>query len=196
MKRPQGNKRLHNSYPTFDLEIHVACCAIKIDKCDKAVIGMLSTTGLVELGISELTRNALALRLARQAVTAWIGRDHPAREAAMLAASELVTNAVKHADTGFDRRWVRIQLSRSEDFLRLAVTDPGSTVSVPYCIPPQLPSLNRRAENGRGLAIVATLSRGRWGSHILPQSAHRVVWCYLDTNPTEPDIELRFPALM
>jgi anti-sigma regulatory factor (Ser/Thr protein kinase) len=112
------------------------------------------------MGIIELTRNTHAPRRAREAVTAWAGRDHAALDVLTLVASELVTNAVQHADTGCDRRWVLVQLSQGIDFLRLTVTDPGSLFSAPYRVPAQ-EQFNDKAEGGRGLAIVAELSRGR-----------------------------------
>jgi anti-sigma regulatory factor (Ser/Thr protein kinase) len=152
------------------------------------------------MGIIELARNSHAPRRAREAVTAWTGRDHAALDVLTLAASELVTNAVQHADTGCDRRWVLVQLSQSVDFLHLTVTDPGSLFSAPYRIPRQ-EQFNDKAEGGRGLAIVAELSRGRWGSHLLPPSMHRVVWCDLgvdmsglDTQNTPP--HACFPPLL
>ncbi|MEV6149020.1 ATP-binding protein [Nonomuraea sp. NPDC052129] len=138
----------------------------------------------MDLGIVKLTRDHHAPRRAREAVTAWVGYEHAALDVLTLATSELVTNAVKHADNGFERRWLLLHLGRGIDFLRLSVTDPGSALSVPFSIPSQVPMSNAEAENGRGLAIVAELSRGRWGSHLLPQSMHRVVWCHLDIEVT------------
>ncbi|MFI6316537.1 ATP-binding protein [Nonomuraea sp. NPDC050556] len=141
---------------------------------------MVSQTGLQELGVVELTRDDRAPYRAREHVTSWVGSSHPAREMLILATSELVTNAVTHADLGHGRCWVLVQLARGVDFFRLAVTDPGSVFSQPYRIPLQAPRLGRNAETGRGLGIVASLSRGRWGTYVLPQTAQRVVWCHLD----------------
>jgi anti-sigma regulatory factor (Ser/Thr protein kinase) len=151
---------------------------------------------MTEMGIIELARNSHAPRRAREAVTAWAGPDHAALDVLTLAASELVTNAVQHADTGCGRRWVLVQLFRGIDFLRLTVTDPGSLFSAPYRIPMQ-EQFNDEAEGGRGLAIVAELSCGRWGSHLLPQSMHRVVWCDLgvDISGIDPQ-NTHFPSLL
>ncbi|MFC4011328.1 ATP-binding protein [Nonomuraea purpurea] len=147
-----------------------------------------------ELGVIQLGRNDRAPHLAREAVTAWTGTTHPAREILILVASELVTNAVKHAALDIDPSgnldWVKLELSQGPEFLRLVVTDPGSASSTPSCIPMQAPNLY--AEQGRGLAIVENLSRGRWGSHRLPASGHRVVWCYLDLSPTPAQLEELF----
>lgn len=144
---------------------------------------------MAEVGAIELARNLYAPCRARRAVSEWVGRDHAALELVVLVASELVTNAVQHADIGSDRRWILILLSRGDNFFRLAVTDPGSTFSKPYLIPLHLPSLSQRGEDGRGLAIVAKLAQGRWGSHTLPHSRHRVVWCHLDTDLTTAQAE-------
>ncbi|MCA2180422.1 ATP-binding protein [Nonomuraea glycinis] len=145
-------------------------------------IRVISRTGLTALGETKLARDAQTPRLARATVTAWIGRSHPVRDVLLLVASEMVTNAVRHADTGC---WVLVQLFQGIDFLRLTVTDPGSALSAPHLIPTQ-EQLGDEAEGGRGLAIVAELSRGRWGSHLLLPSMHRAVWCDVDAERHAP----------
>ncbi|MEU6715764.1 ATP-binding protein [Nonomuraea sp. NPDC046802] len=150
-----------------------------------------------EIGVIQLARNDQAPYLAREAITTWTGTAHPAREILILVASELVTNSVKHAalDSGpsVDLDWVKVELSQGPEFLRLVVTDPGSACSTPSYIPMQAPNLY--AEQGRGLAIVENLSRGRWGSYRLPASGHRVVWCYLDLSPTPAQLEELFRSI-
>lgn len=116
---------------------------------------------------------------------------HAALDGLVLAVSELVTNAVTHADTGCDRRWVLVQLFEGAGFFRLAVTDPGSMFSSPHHIPSQQQKI-KGAEDGRGLAIVAELSRGRWGTSRMPISMHRVVWCDLDIEVSEFDADSGF----
>ncbi|MEU6720768.1 ATP-binding protein [Nonomuraea sp. NPDC046802] len=145
-----------------------------------------------EIGVIRLARNDRAPYLAREAVTAWTGTAHPAREILSLAASELVTNAVKHAADIGPSDDIELQLSQGPDYLRLVVTDPGSARWTPSPIPMQ--GSNLYAEQGRGLAIVHNLSRGRWGSHRLPESGHRVVWCHLDLSPTPAQLEELFRA--
>ncbi|MBB5076307.1 ATP-binding protein [Nonomuraea endophytica] len=123
----------------------------------------------------------------------------------MLAASELVTNSVRYADTsrtcGNDEGdgdgeggqcSITLKLCQGADYLRLGVTDPGSSCSKPSAIPLQAPSLS--AERGRGLAIVQALSRNRWGSFRLPSTGGRVVWCHLNLDPTPAQIEELFLA--
>jgi anti-sigma regulatory factor (Ser/Thr protein kinase) len=58
---------------------------------------------LHELGAVRLALSDRAPRLAREAVNGWLGADHPAREIVILAASELVTNAVRHSDPAHTR---------------------------------------------------------------------------------------------
>jgi anti-sigma regulatory factor (Ser/Thr protein kinase) len=152
------------------------------------VIYVISQTGLTDLGEAKFARDTQAPRLARETVTAWIGHSHPVRDVLVLAASELVTNAVQHAGAGCGRQWVLVQLSQGIDFLRLTVTDPGSLFSAPYRIPMR-EQFNDKAEGGRGLAIVAELSRGRWGSHLLPPCMHRVVWCDLGFHISDVDTQ-------
>jgi hypothetical protein len=92
--------------------------------------------------------------MARKVITEWLGDEHAAREIVILAASELVTNAVKYTDATRsidDLGQITINLSHDATILRLAVTDPGSC-SAPAHIPPQ--ALDPYSERGRGLAIV------------------------------------------
>ncbi|MEU6998690.1 ATP-binding protein [Nonomuraea sp. NPDC046570] len=136
-----------------------------------------------------MIRNKEAPYRARKAVTAWVGAEHPALSDVVLAVSELVTNSVTHVDAvngpGFDdpgcgRDWVEVGLSDGQAFLRLTVTDPGSPFAVSLPVPRQRIDLT---QTGRGLHIVNDLSSGRWGTHLLPGTLHRVVWCHLDSSP-------------
>jgi anti-sigma regulatory factor (Ser/Thr protein kinase) len=150
---------------------------------------------LHELGALRLARSNRAPSLARDAVTRWLGAEHPAREIVTLAVSELVTNAVTYSDAssaGGDADAITVELSQGPDYLRLAVTDPGSACAAPQNIPPQAPNL--RAEHGRGLAIVQKLSRRRWGSYRIPPTGLRLVWCHLDREPSPAQLEELFRA--
>ncbi|MFD9939568.1 ATP-binding protein [Nonomuraea sp. NPDC059023] len=169
-----------------------------------AIYSFPPTQLLQPVGILHLARSDRAPYLAREAVSAWLGRAHPVTEITVLAASELVTNAVRYADTSRtgnssgngegdgSQGSITLKLCQGADCLRLGVTDPGSSCSKPSAIPLQVPSLN--AERGRGLAIVQALSRNRWGSFRLPVTGGRVVWCHLDLNPTPAQIEELFLA--
>lgn len=84
-------------------------------------------------------------------------------ESVLLIVSELATNAIRHAGTGFS---VEIALNREE--LRIAVVDVGDGKPTIGSPPPTQPS-------GRGLRIVEMLS-DRWG--IIPSSPEegKTVW--------------------
>ncbi|MEV0351152.1 ATP-binding protein [Nonomuraea sp. NPDC050680] len=153
------------------------------------MIEVPAQTELQELGVIQLECNDRTPYQARKAVAAWAGVAHPAQEILILATSELITNAVTHAG---DIDWIELKLSQGLDFLRLVVTDPGLACSTPSRIPMQ--ASNLYAEQGRGLAIVESLSRGRWGSHRLPVNGHRSVWCHLDLCPTPAQLEELFRA--
>ncbi|WP_344820842.1 ATP-binding protein [Nonomuraea africana] len=152
---------------------------------------------LQAIGTTALARSDRAPALAREAVGDWLEPAHPAREITVLAASELVTNAVRHSSTAQPSAVtqgtpdvITLRLSQGSDYLRLAVTDPGSSCSEPSVIPLQVPNLN--AERGR--AIVEALSRGRWGSYRLPPAGLRLVWCHLDLTPTPTELNELFCA--
>ncbi|MBF8184794.1 ATP-binding protein [Nonomuraea sp. K274] len=150
---------------------------------------------LHELGAFRLALSDRAPYLAREAITERLTAEHPALEIVTLAASELVTNAVRYSNvssSGDDADAITLELSQAPNYLRLAVTDPGSVCTVPTNIPPQ--TANLYSEHGRGLAIVERLSRGRWGSHQKPPRGLRLVWCHLDRQPTPAQLEELFSA--
>lgn len=141
---------------------------------------------LQEIGTICLARTTRAPSMARDAISRWLAYTHPARDNVLLAASELVTNAVKYAETplpGTGRSdTITLHLSQGLSYLRLVVLDPGSTSSAPSATPPH--RQDPYAEHGRGLAIVRDLSHNRWGSYQLPDSRRRLVWCHLALDPT------------
>lgn len=87
--------------------------------------------------------------------------DEQTAAAVRLIVSELATNAVVHAGSGF-----RVRVSRAEVGIRVEVHDPSPR-----------PPVVRRPEpgtiGGRGLAIVERLARA-WGCE--PTSAGKIVW--------------------
>jgi serine/threonine-protein kinase RsbW len=98
-------------------------------------------------------------------------------EAAALVLSELVTNALRHAQNPQGRqigtRWERV-----DGGVRLEVHD--ANVGLPI---PQKPDVD--AEAGRGLVLVDTLTRGRWG---VKERRHRIgkcVWAVVCEDGTE-----------
>ncbi len=85
------------------------------------------------------------------------------RDAAILMMSELATNAIVHAATGFE-----VVVDRSEDSLRVAVTDVGGGV-------PELQSPLSSEAHGRGLQIVQQLS-DEWGMIDNDDHSSKTVW--------------------
>ena len=94
-----------------------------------------------------------ARRQAACAARRW-GLDAASSAALVLVVSELVTNAVTHARTPPGRQ-VEVTLTREEAAVRVAVRDADPTPPTP-----RRPTAD--AEGGRGLLLVAHLSR-RWG---------------------------------
>jgi anti-sigma regulatory factor (Ser/Thr protein kinase) len=86
----------------------------------------------------------------------------------MLVASELVTNAVVHADTDLE-----LVIDVRPEAVRIEVRDGSNDPAVK-----QAPS-DTPKEGGLGLAIVDTLS-DRWGSDAIPGDGKRV-WCEIGT---------------
>jgi anti-sigma regulatory factor (Ser/Thr protein kinase) len=88
--------------------------------------------------------------------------------------SELVSNSVMHANAGRDQAVV-LELTRLDDRLRVAVTDPGSQ-SEPHLVP-----VDPTTPRGFGLRLVEDLSCA-WG--ILRHGRGMTcVWCELRLDP-------------
>jgi hypothetical protein len=84
---------------------------------------------------------------------------------ALLVASELATNAVRHAASAF-----RVTLARSGARIRISVEDVSGTLPRPLAASPE-------SFGGRGVSMVATVSQ-RWGTDELRTG--KVVWSELD----------------
>jgi anti-sigma regulatory factor (Ser/Thr protein kinase) len=106
-----------------------------------------------------------ARRFVADTLAAW---DADAFEwAAITATSELTTNAVLHARTGFT-----LSLRLADDLLRLAVTDQSVRL-------PRQRDHGARATTGRGLDLVYALSAA-YG--VEPTGAGKTVWCEVRAN--------------
>jgi len=93
---------------------------------------------------------------------------------AELIVSELVTNSVRHAAVGPDRR-VTVHLVLLHDHLRITVTDPGGDLQ------PRLLSKSPDGLGGHGLRLVEMLST-TWGVGRDAVGATQV-WCDLVLDP-------------
>lgn len=121
-----------------------------------------------------LPASAPSVRLARDWVTGVltdIGRDE-LTESARLAVSELVTNAILHADPP-----MTVHVRGTVEHPRIEVTDHS-------LVPPQQRHSGPRVDQddeftwttfGRGLDLVASFAR-RWGADIDPRGEGKVVW--------------------
>ena len=111
------------------------------------------------------------VRAARDAARSWLasqGVIEDLIERAVLVVSELVTNAIRHAASG----WVLAIEQRPDRSVRIRVADSGPGE-------PQIPSAiaTDEATSGRGLALVAELSDA-WGWHRSSDDG-KVVWADL-----------------
>ena len=119
----------------------------------------------------ELPCDSTAPGLARSAVASmcvdW-ELDDGVYDAAATVATELVSNAVYHADTASV-----LHLAVDRRHLRIAVRDNSPvTGGRPHIVTP--------CDRGYGLLIVQGLSRG-WG--VTPSAGGKIVWALLDADP-------------
>lgn len=99
------------------------------------------------------------------------GLSEDAAESAVLLVSELVTNAVQFT-AGADAGLISLSMRHFRHGLLIEVSDASSN-------PPVLSEAGQDAEGGRGLAIIAALSK-EWSYFLVPRGG-KVVYCFLDT---------------
>ncbi|QZY30616.1 ATP-binding protein [Nocardioides coralli] len=122
---------------------------------------------------AEPTSAGRARRLVREVVA---GRgQHELLEAAELAISEIVTNALVHAGTA-----MRLRILAADRRLRFELEDGGSRLPHPRDFGPS-------ASTGRGLRLVDQLV-SRWGAHASPIG--KVVWFEISEDPEADDLDL------
>ena len=95
-------------------------------------------------------------RVVRSFVGAVLGPGHPCQADAVLLASELFGNSLRHSSSGVPGETVTVTVTARADAVRVEVADrsgPGV---------PQLRPAGEDAEDGRGLGLVAGLA-ARWG---------------------------------
>ncbi|WP_181871586.1 ATP-binding protein [Sphaerisporangium album] len=135
------------------------------------------------IGEVELLRRDDTPGVAREAIDKWIGADHPANFNVRLAASELVTNAVRYATAG-GVVWLRL-FDLGGSALRLEVQDAGTALEEePILDPPQDDIENSMREGGRGLFIVDAISSD-WGATVT-KSGGFLVWCVIPNDDPNP----------
>jgi len=107
-------------------------------------------------------------RVVRAFVGAVLGPGHPCGDDAVLLASELFGNSVRHSDSGLPGETVTVTVTARVGAVRVEVTDrsgPGA---------PELRPVGENAEGGRGLGLVAVLA-ARWGWR--RHGGRTVTWC-------------------
>ena len=121
--------------------------------------------------VVRLPHSRVAARLARQHLTTLTGGDEDPRVA--LVVTELVTNAVAHADAE-----PRLRMCRRGEVVRIEVQDPSTEVPV------RQPTGDPAATSGRGLALV-DLMADSWGVEV-HDGCGKTVWATLTLPPTAP----------
>jgi DNA-binding NarL/FixJ family response regulator len=131
------------------------------------LVDLLGAVGAQSQAVCELPQDLRSVREARrflrETLAAWDLSD--LEDASQIVVSELVTNAITHAQSS-----CRLQLSRRGTSVRVEVVDGG--VGTPD---PQPPTIT--GEHGRGMHIVAALAVA-WGTEIL-DAGGKVVWAEL-----------------
>jgi anti-sigma regulatory factor (Ser/Thr protein kinase) len=122
---------------------------------------------------AEVASTPRARVFVRTALTGILAADVVA--IAELCVSELVTNAVLHAGTS-----VQVHVTPVTDGIRILVRDGSGAM-------PLRVRHSRTAATGRGLGLVAAVSRG-WGVDVHPDGG-KTVWCDLTTTQTAPTDE-------
>ncbi len=106
-------------------------------------------------------------RVVRAFVGAVLGPGHPCGDDAVLLASEIFGNSVRHSGSGAPGETVTVTVTARAGAVRVEVADrsgPGV---------PELRAADKDAEGGRGLGLVAGLA-ARWGW--LRRGARTVTW--------------------
>ena len=96
---------------------------------------------------------------------------HADVDVVLLLLSEIVSNSVRHSDSG--RRpggRITVAMATADDLIHIDVIDDGSAAPIPDAPPSGVAELN---EGGRGLWLVQQLSTA-WGWH--EETGARVVW--------------------
>jgi CheY-like chemotaxis protein len=120
--------------------------------------------------VNERASVSLARRFARSVLQAW--RIDYGVDEVLLVVSELVTNALEHAQSP-----CRLRLELTMSGLRVGVQDEGRGT-------PDLRTANTGSEHGRGLYLVATFAAA-WGTERTADGG-KVVWAELPRSPASP----------
>ncbi|MEO3884090.1 ATP-binding protein [Nonomuraea sp. B5E05] len=112
---------------------------------------------------------------ARAEVRRWLGDDHPVVDEAVLAVSELMTNALRHSNAK-PYTLIGLTVAAVGGTVYVGVRDPGSTFSAPHI------RQGPEAEDGRGLLIINEIAHD-WGVREHGYGLGRTVWCAIRAVP-------------
>ncbi|MGN9837943.1 ATP-binding protein [Nonomuraea sp. H19] len=137
---------------------------MKSARAEPRVIGSIHLAGIRE-----------SVSRARSELRRWLGEDHPSVDDVVLAASELLTNALRHSNARpYDL--IGLTVTASEGVVYVEVRDPGSIFSAPHL------REEPEAEDGRGLLIISEISH-EWGVREHGRGFGRTVWCAIRAVP-------------
>ncbi|MET9219960.1 ATP-binding protein [Streptomyces sp. NPDC003300] len=140
---------------------------------------MISATAVLHSRLDlghELVGVSDARRHARDVLGEW-GMPEEVLDDALSIVTELVANAIRHAETGESRP--RHSPLSSVLELRVVVGHLYVVVHDASRRAPILRPLSEDAENGRGLLLVAALTEGAWGFVYATHGAGKLVWARL-----------------
>jgi len=160
------------SAQTWDLSYGTDANAVGIPPCDVPPFEPVPVTNLSQIFLSVAPEAARAARDFTKATLAEWQLDDLATEAVLIA-SELVTNAIRHGGCcAGDSNPVELAWQRQASRVVCMVTDCNSE-------PPVLGAADQDAESGRGLQVVQALA-GTWGWMLLGATS-KAVWAALTT---------------
>lgn len=134
------------------------------------------------LGEVLLENTPASVGMARSKALAIVGEQHPLKDDVLLIVSELVTNAVVHADKAAAGDTISLRLASTKDLLIVEVYDPGSLSDAPRI----KEDPDASDEGGRGLYLVSLICGGRWATRTLGKGLGRLVWAALPQTDHAP----------
>jgi anti-sigma regulatory factor (Ser/Thr protein kinase) len=141
--------------------------ALTVARASDATEDLATMAGAAVLGSVTIPGRPQHVRAARTFVAKALGELGPVTETAVLLASELVTNAVRHSGSGAPGGTVTLVVLETADGVRVEVSDDGSRFSSPVV------KEDVQSSDGRGLFLVESMAR-QWG--YVRDEAGTTVW--------------------
>jgi len=157
---------------TWDLDYGTGERLVGVPPCDLPPFEPVPVANLSQIFLSVAPEAAKAARDFTKATLAGWQLDELVTEAVLIA-SELVTNAIRHGGCGGDGAPVELAWQRQASRVICMVTDCNSK-------PPVLGAADQDAESGRGLQVVAALA-ATWGWMMIGATS-KAVWAALATS--------------